>query len=224
MSSISSAKSRPVEAAPVRPDARRPARRTQTERVAESDRRVLAAALRLIGERGYRGTSLAAIGEEAGYSRGLVHERFGSKAGLLWALVREMLRTWNQDGRERGLTGHSGFEALSDVLDNHRRAMEEDRGIRAFYALMFEAMGPTPELLAEFRQLHTRFRGDIERALRVGMEEGTIRKDIDPIAQAALLMGTLRGVAFQWLLDPDAFSLDRAYEEEKRNLRRSLSP
>jgi len=89
---------------------------------------------------------------------------------------------------------------------------------------MFEAMGPTPELLAEFRQLHTRFRGDIERALRVGMEEGTIRKDIDPIAQAALLMGTLRGVAFQWLLDPDAFSLDRAYEEEKRNLRRSLSP
>jgi hypothetical protein len=138
--------------------------------------------------------------------------------------VKEILRTWNQDGRERGLAGHTGLAALSDVLDNHRRAMEEDRGIRAFYALMFEAMGPTPELLVEFRQLHSRFRADIECALRAGMEEGSIRSDIDPIAQAALLMGTLRGVAFQWLLDPDAFSLDRAYEEEKRNLRRSLSP
>src|ERR1700748_893308 len=63
-------------------------RRTQAERAAESDRRLLRAALKLIAERGYRNTSLAAIGEEAGYSRGLVNDRFGSKAGLLWALVK----------------------------------------------------------------------------------------------------------------------------------------
>ncbi|HEX3597318.1 MAG TPA: TetR/AcrR family transcriptional regulator [Polyangiaceae bacterium] len=203
--------------------ARRP-RRTQEERVAESDRNMLSAALRLIGERGYRGTSLAAIGEAAGYSRGLVHERFGSKAGLLWILVKEMLRVWNREGREHGLAGRSGLDGLCDALDNHRRALEEDRGIRAFYALMFEALGPTPELVAEFRALHARFRGDIERTLRSGMDEGTVRKDIDAAAQAALLMGTLRGIAFQWLLDPHGFPLDRVYEEEKRNLRRLFSP
>src|ERR1700753_1547891 len=90
----------------------RPPRRTQGERVAESDRKMFAAALRLIGERGYRGTSLAAIGEEAGDSRGLVHERFGSKAGLLWALVKQLLRAWNQEGRAPGLAGHGGVDAL----------------------------------------------------------------------------------------------------------------
>ena len=202
----------------------RPARRTQRQRVEESDGKLLAAALRLIGERGYRGTSLAAIGEAAGYSRGLVHERFGSKSGLLWALVKQLLRAWNQEGRAQGRTGHTGIDGLCDIVDNHRRAVEGDRGIRAFYALMFEAMGPIPELVTEFRDLHVRFRADIERTLRAGMEAGTVRGDIDPVAQAALLMGTLRGLAFQWLLDPEGFPLAAAYDEEKKNLRRLLSP
>jgi AcrR family transcriptional regulator len=205
------------------PQSPRPARRTQSERVAESDRKVLAAALRLIGERGYRATSLAAIGEAAGYSRGLVHERFGSKAGLLWALVKQLLRVWNQEGRAQGLAGHTGIEALCDILDNHRRAVEGDRGIRAFYALLFESIGPTPELVTEFRELHARFRADIEAVLRAGMDAGTIRSDVDAPAQAALLMGTVRGIAFQWLLDPQAFSVADAYEEQKKNLRRILS-
>ena len=199
-------------------------RRTQHERVAESDQRMLAAALRLIGERGYRGTSLAAIGEAAGYSRGLVHERFGSKAGLLWALVKQILRVWRQESQARGHAGHAGIEALCDLLDNHRRAVEEDRGIRAFYALMFEALGPTPELLAEFRELHRGFRADIERTLRAGIESKQIRADIDPQAEAAILLGTLRGIAFQWLLDAQAFPLAAAYDELKRNLRRTLAP
>jgi AcrR family transcriptional regulator len=198
-------------------------RRTQQERVAESDQRMLSAALRLIAERGYRGTSLAAIGEAAGYSRGLVHERFGSKEGLLWALTKQILRVWNQESRAHGKE-RTGIDALCDMLDNHRRAIEDDRGIRSFYALMFEAIGPTPDLQPEFQKLHVRFRADIENLLRAGIKSGEIRSDIDPKAQAALMLATQRGIAFQWLLDPSAFSLEAAYEEQKQNLRRALAP
>lgn len=206
------------------PGAAAPKRRTQVERVAESDRRMLAAALRLIGERGYRGTSLAAVGEAAGYSRGLVHERFGSKSGLLWALVKQMLRAWNEESRAHdGTRERTAIEALCDLLDHHRRAIEEDRGIRALYALMFEALGPTPDLQPEFRALHQRFRADIEQILRAGIRAKTIRSDIDPKAQAALLLATQRGIAFQWLLEPHAFSLERAYAELKQSLYRTLS-
>jgi len=224
-----SGKSSPQKGNPVRPGAPR-ARRKQHERVAESDRRMMEAALRLIGERGYRGTSLAAIGEEAGYSRGLVHERFGSKSGLLWALVKQMLRVWNHESRSQARdrakaeSSASGLDALCELLDNHRRAVLEDRGIRTFYALMFEALGPTPDLLPEFRELHRGFRADIERMVRAGVQAGTIRADVDPKAQAALVLAAQRGLAFQWLLDPDGFSIDAAYDELKRNLRRTLAP
>ena len=206
------------------PDNARPRRRSQAERTAESDRRMLEAALKLIGQRGFQATSLAAIGEEAGYSRGLVTERFGSKAGLLWVLVKQLLRVWNQRGRALSDPGHTGIAALGDILDNHRRALEQDEGIRAFYALMFEATGPTPEMRPEFQALHRTFRGDMQKILQAGIDAGEIRADVDPAAQAALLMGTLRGLAFQWLLDEQAFSLEAAYSELKQNLRRSLAP
>lgn len=201
----------------------RPRRRTQAERTATSDERMLYAALKLIGQRGYRGTSLAAIGEEAGYSRGLVNERFGSKDGLLWVLVRNMMRVYRRDVRAtQGKVG--GVDQLCNLLDNHRKALELEVPIRALYALMFEAMGPIPQLQPEFQKLHESFRGDIEGVLRDGTKAGLIRADIDPAAQAAILLGALRGIAFQWLLDRNAFSLDAAYSELKQNLRRSLTP
>lgn len=198
-------------------------RRTQAERTAESDRRLLRAALKLIGERGYQATSLAAIGEEAGYSRGLVNERFGSKAGLLWVLVKHMVRVWNEQGRARSTPGNAGIDALCDLIDNHRRALEH-HGIRAFYALLFEVLGPIPELLPEFQKLHREFRADIERTIVAGVQAGTIRADVDAKAQAVLLVGVLRGIAIQWLIERDAFPLDATYAATKANLRRSLGP
>jgi AcrR family transcriptional regulator len=208
---------------PVSTDAAaRPRRRTQAERTATSESRMLNAALKLIGQRGYRGTSLAAIGEEAGYSRGLVNERFGSKDGLLWVLVKTMMRAYKREVREtRGIT--VGIERLHKLLDNHRRALELEVPIRALYALMFEAMGPIQQLQPEFQKLHENFRKDIERILHEGIAAGVIRADIDPAAQAAILLGAMRGIAFQWLLDRDAFSLDAAYSELKQNLHRSLA-
>jgi AcrR family transcriptional regulator len=199
-------------------------RRTQVERVAESDRKLLAAAFMLIGQRGYRATSLAAIGEAAGYSRGLVNERFGSKAGLLWALVQQMLGIWRREGRAHADAVHTGIDALIDIVDNHHRAVIANHGIRTFYALMLEAIGPTPELVTEFRDLHRAFRSNIEREIRAGIEARTIRMDVDPAAQATLLLGELRGIAFQWLLDDRGFSLDAAYDEMKKSLRRTLAP
>jgi hypothetical protein len=89
---------------------------------------------------------------------------------------------------------------------------------------MFEALGPTPDLLPELRELHRKFRSDIESLIRAGIADGSVRADVDPSAQATVLLGTQRGIAFQWLLDPTGFSLGAAYEELKRNLRRTLAP
>ena len=55
---------------------------TQAERTAISDRAMLDAAIELVLEHGTEKTTLAMIGEKAGYSRGLATYRFGSKAGL----------------------------------------------------------------------------------------------------------------------------------------------
>ena len=52
-----------------------PERRTQAERTALSDARMLDAAVSLICERGTAGMTLKEVGERAGYSRGLASYR-----------------------------------------------------------------------------------------------------------------------------------------------------
>lgn len=58
-------------------------RRTQRERVEASTRLLAEATVSLIAERGFFAATTAEICRRAGYSRAMVHARFGSKDALL---------------------------------------------------------------------------------------------------------------------------------------------
>ncbi|MCG8588795.1 MAG: TetR/AcrR family transcriptional regulator [Proteobacteria bacterium] len=200
-------------------------RLSQAERTARTERRLLSAALHLIAERGYERTTLAAIGAEAGVSRGLVSHCFGSKAGLLGALVEQMLRRWGHDSLRPAVGDRVGIEALhaaidAVVLQSHRAPRE----LRAFYALLFEALGPIPELGPRFAELHGRLRHSVAEWIEAGVAAGQVRADVDAQAQAALFLGAFRGAMYQWLLDPEAIDLDRLFAEHKRSVQRALRP
>ena len=66
-------------------------RRTQEERREEAERRLLEAAVRIIGKTGVETFTLADVGEAAGYSRGLPAHYFETKSGLLAAVVRYLV-------------------------------------------------------------------------------------------------------------------------------------
>lgn len=70
------------------------ARRKQAERTALSDRKLTEAAIRLLVQRGVPGTTLRAVGELAGYSRGLATYRFGSKGGLFANVLQVASADW----------------------------------------------------------------------------------------------------------------------------------
>jgi AcrR family transcriptional regulator len=48
------------------------------------------AAIDLLNTAGIQGTTLVAIGERSGYSRGLATHHFGSKAGLFRTVLKQM--------------------------------------------------------------------------------------------------------------------------------------
>jgi len=196
---------------------------TQAQRSARSDRALVEAAIDLIADRGYERTTLAAIGEAAGYSRGLVTARFGSKEGLLWEVVERMLHSWGAR-RLRPLVGESvGADALVLTIEAYLRAVQTSpNGVRALYALLFEAMGPSPFLRPRFEELHRHLRRDIEGWLEAGKRAGRVREDVDPKNEAALFLGTLRGVTMQWLLDPVSVDIDAVLRDYARNLERDL--
>jgi AcrR family transcriptional regulator len=171
---------------------------TQAERVAASDRALLDAAIELIAERGYDRTTLALIGERAGYSRGLVTQRFGNKEQLLWAVIRQMLEQWSTHSfAER--VDKVGVPALQAILSAYLDACDRaPHRIRAYYALLREADGPVPAVRDTIKKLHAKERAHIAELIRAG----NVRSDVDPDAEATAFLGVMRGVTMQWLLDP----------------------
>lgn len=200
-------------------------RRTQAERTAQSEHRLLAAALELISERGYERTTLQAIGERAGYSRGLVGHRFGSKEGLLWAALERMFRHWGAESLAPAVGQRVGIEALHAAIDTTRAALHAaPERLRAFYALLFESLGPLPALRPKVAEFHRRQRAAVQEWIEAGVRAGSVRTDVDAATQAALFVSAIRGAAWQWLIDPSV-DVDAIHEEIKatfaRNLRRS---
>jgi AcrR family transcriptional regulator len=202
----------------------RPSRRTQAERSALSEKRIMRAATKLIARRGYTKTTLAEIGREAGYTAGLVSHRFGSKHGLLRRLVEHIRTRFYHDQIERALHGRSGLEALcaTVALYLNELRVREDR-LRALYVLMGEAFGPVPEMRPVFGDLDAGFREVVARWIKAGIELGEIRRDVDPVVEAALYVGMLRGVALQWLTTPGAIDLESMRDEIVEMLRARLA-
>jgi AcrR family transcriptional regulator len=191
---------------------------TQAERVAASDRALIDAAIDLIAERGYERTTLALIGEKAGYSRGLVTQRFGNKEQLLWAVIRQILDQWSTHSLSERVD-KVGVPALQAILSAYLDACDRaPKRIRAYYALLREADGPVPAVRETIRKLHATERKHIAELIRAG----SVRRDVDPDAEATAFLGVMRGVTMQWLLDPKGVDLVGTLTQYGVSLERTL--
>lgn len=177
-----------------------PARRTQQERVRESTTRLIQAAAELIAEGGYEAASAAEIGRRAGYSRSMVHARFGSKDQLINAVVRSAY--------EGPLTVEfpetaSGLERVLARLDTMATLIDQSPELmRAIFAIEFQAAGSRSRMSTRVADWVIRLRTDTLAAVLVGQADGSIRPDLapEPTAHAIVVEGI--GSAFLWTVDP----------------------
>lgn len=183
---------------------------------------MLDAAMQLLLENGLEKTTLAAIGEQAGYSRGLAGYRFGSKAGLFDELCRSISRQWlDYLGGRVGKA--SGITAMCAALDTFFSFISEfPREAQVLQILYGAAASPQ----AEFRQtsinIHQRQLDDVADWVRAGIADGSIRQDIDPASVAAQYIAYISGMTYLWLINPKSVDFQKANDDMKTHLRRSL--
>ncbi len=199
-------------------------RRTQAERRAESDRRLLRATAELVVERGIEGASLAEIGRRAGYSHSLVHQRFGSKDALIERLNSEAVRMFTTLTLGR-IGSAQGAAAVQIVAHTYLDMVHgPDPVARVHLVVWSEAVargaGKRP-YRASWDRL---FRSSLAAMIVAGVGDGSVRDDIDPEATAVIIVGLLRGVALQLMLDPAAGSVPASSSVVLEHLERMLRP
>jgi AcrR family transcriptional regulator len=196
-------------------------RRTQAERRDESGRGLLQAAVEVVAEAGVSAATFDAIGRKAGFSRGLATQRFGSKQGLIEAVIQHL-----HDGQEAALIEYGidalpGFEAVLAYVDLYLRGLGSEAGGRAYFMLLSSAVADATELRAAFAAEHARVERRLEALVQRGQAEGDIRPDLDADAAALMIGSLLLGLSMQMLVDP-AMDLDPIRETSLATLRQSF--
>lgn len=180
-----------------------PARRTQQERVEESRARLISAAAELIAEVGYEAASAAEISRRAGYSRSMVHARFGSKEQLIDAVVASVYEgplTVELGGRDQIFTG---LERVLARLDTMATLVDESPELmRAIFAIEFQTAGRSSRKSIRVADWVSRLRSDTLAAVLVGQADGSIRPELDPEPTAHAIVVEGIGSAFLWTVDP----------------------
>lgn len=94
----------------------KPVRRTQAERSGETRRRILDAAVALLGERGYAGLRTGDVALAAGVSKGAQTHHFPSKETLVVAVVEHVFLRATEQARQRARRKMTADEAVKALI------------------------------------------------------------------------------------------------------------
>jgi AcrR family transcriptional regulator len=161
---------------------------------------IVAAAITVFGEHGYAGGSIRTIADRVGVSHATLLQHFGSKEGLLTAVLEE----WDRRTVEARLADVSGleyFRRLPEVMGAHLG----NRGLlELFTTIAAEASSPAHPAHGFIQRRYA----DNLATLATHLQQAVDTGDVAPLTPAEidvevrLVTAVLDGIGLQWLLDP----------------------
>src|SRR6185369_9772477 len=149
---------------------------------------------------GVRSLTLARVGERAGYSRGIVTHHFGAKQALVERLARA-----TQAGFVPGLGDlPPGLDRLLRLVDGYLGELGRIGVFNRAFLLLWAESATQPELASIFRERDAAFRADLTEDVEAGVADGTVDPGVRSAEVAIAIVGQLRGIALQRLLDPQS--------------------
>src|SRR6266446_2543174 len=176
--------------------------------------RIIAAASKVLAEKGYDATTLREISREAQAAPGLVHYYFGGKDELLVEVLQAAGRRFHQ--RMEHLVQHAPADrSLEAVLTQLRERVDLEPDV---YRLRYESFSlglHNSVIEPRVRERLAQRRNEIGSVMAKVLEnsertDGAKRSSLDPTILAALLLSIFDGLALQKIMDP-TFDLEASY-------------
>ena len=164
--------------------------------------KLYAAAVSLIGEQGYHGTTVDDIVERAGVAKGTVYYHFAGKEDLFQAMLTDGLRRLSDAFREQVDAHDDPLDALDAIVCTELAFINDNQ---AFSKLLMSELWRGDRVWREaLVMLRERYVSCIVVVLQRGVASGVFRADLDPQWAASIIFGTIATAALDWLLfDPE---------------------
>ena len=185
-----------------------------SEEQQKTKERIIAAASKVLAEKGYEATTLREISREAQAAPGLVHYYFGGKDELLVEVLQAAGRRFHQR-MERLVQQVPAEQSLEAFLTQLHERVELEPEV---YRLRYESFSlglHNPLIEPRVRERLAQRRDELGSVIAKVLEnsegtEGAQRSSLDPTLLAALLLSIFDGLALQKIMDP-TFDLEAAY-------------
>lgn len=165
-------------------------REPEEGRKAETQARIVEAAVALFATRGYDRASITAIAARAGVSRATIFWHFGDKATLFQETCRHFLVPF-RGALEQSVVHLDPYVRIVDAISTYEHFVEENRAtIHAFVSWIFSSPEQADPLREELIALHRAFLRVLTRSLSELIDDPT---DVNAVAtsMASLLHGNM---------------------------------
>jgi AcrR family transcriptional regulator len=178
----------------------------RTRRSAKGDERraeILRAAYEVIAERGYRGATLGVVAERVGLTQqGLLHY-FPTKESLLLAVLDK------RDDWDAVPGGKWRLDLLASLVEYNTM---RPGIVQTFSALLGESVTEEHPARDFFTVRYARLRAGMTQMLRAEFGDA-LPGGLTPERAVPLLVAVMDGLQYQWLLDPEAVDMPRAFRD-----------
>jgi AcrR family transcriptional regulator len=169
---------------------------------AEVRQRILQAATSEFAGKGFAGTTIDAIADAAGFTKGAVYSNFGSKDDLFFALLD--LQIERRVEAVSALADKAGARpSAKDVGDLLMTGLLENRDWQMLFAEYWLRAMRDPEVRVRF--------AEHRRSMRVSIEDAVRRldtSDIDPATATVLILALNNGLSIEEFSDPGSVPHD----------------
>jgi AcrR family transcriptional regulator len=164
--------------------------------VEDKRRLLLDAAVRVFARRGYHGSRVGDIAEEAGVAHGLIYHYFASKEEVLRTVFRENFVELLDRFRAVEATEEPAPEKLEGIAKILLRTWRNDPDL---VTVMVREVARSPQLQGQVEEVREAF-GVLQRVIEQGQREGSFRADVDARFAAWIVYGGLEELLTGWVL------------------------
>jgi AcrR family transcriptional regulator len=187
-------------------------RRTGEERRQE----LVRAAYETIAEQGFEGLRTREVAARAGISIATLHYYFPSKEDLIRAVVDQLQAEFERQAVAIAARGTTARERLRAALWQAYDVNRDQPELQIVLHELFLRSLRDPAVQMIFAGMDSHWQQAIEEILRVGIDEGSFRADLDVPATAAMIIAFLKGISIQLARAPHALDYARVVSEFER--------